>query len=174
MLSKHKTKTSFQSSWKDTGEGIWQLFQPSDFAGQGTGGGSRAWNVLLRKQYLSLTRDEVGGWLRNSQPIYACTESLKEEKRRRKDGIKFLYRSVICLCPVEACLYVSAPVGWDDHWPLGGVRCGLPQRHAPQSPCSLRYGWKTFFRERCSGFLTIGQRTDLVGLSLFICPAWGR
>ena len=151
MLSKHKTKTSFQSSWKDTGEGIWQLFQPSDFAGQGTGGGSRAWNVLLRKQYLSLTRDEVGGWLRNSHPFIRM-HWITKRGERRKDGLKFLHRSVICLCPVEACLYVSAPVGRDDHWPLAGARCGLPQRHAPQSPSSLRYGWKTFLERDALAF----------------------
>lgn len=39
--------------------------------------------------------------------------------REEREGIKFsqafLDRSVICLCPAEACLYTSAPVGWDDH-----------------------------------------------------------
>lgn len=42
----------------------------------------------------------------------------------REDGIKF-NRTVICLCPVKACLHV--PGGWDDRWRLAGTPRGLSQ-----------------------------------------------
>lgn len=80
--------------WKDAGEGICQLFQLSDSAGQGPGGGSRAWNVLLRKQYLSHSRDEVEGWLWNSQIKYLrmhwITMSRAKEGRKVYPGISWL------------------------------------------------------------------------------------
>lgn len=79
---------------------------------------------------------------------HALNHYESREEEGRKEVIKFsqafLDRSVICLCSVEACLYVSAPVGRDGHWPLAGVRCGLPRSHAPQSPSSARYRWKAF------------------------------
>lgn len=74
-LSQLETRAPFNPSKKIRVESVWQPFQPSDFAGQGTGGGSRAWNVLLRKQYLSLAGDEEDDWHWNSQPIRACIES---------------------------------------------------------------------------------------------------
>lgn len=84
----------------------------------------------------------------------ACAESLWAQRggSKEEEGIKFSQafreRTVIYLCPVETCLYVSAPVGPDDHWPLEGVRCGLPREpRTAESIFGARYGWKTFFSE---------------------------
>lgn len=176
-----RDKTSFQSCWKDMREGIWQLFQPSYCAGQGPGGGSRAWNVLLRKQYLSLTRDEEGSWHWNRHPIYVrmnwITMPLSPERRkegRQKEGIKFsqafLDRTVIYLCSVEACLYVSAPVGRDDHWPLAGVRCGLPQKPRTTESIFCKIRMKNIFELlQLSGYRSknrLGELLLSVSLSL--------
>lgn len=51
----------------------------------------------------------------------------------QEEGIK-LSSTVICLCPVKACLHIRAPVGWDDYWPLAGTPCGPSQTpHAAES-----------------------------------------
>lgn len=85
--------------------------------------------------------------------LYIRTHALNpyepREEEERKEGIKFshtfLDRTVIYLCSVEACLYVSAPVGRDDHWPLAGARCGLPQKPRTTESIFCRIRMKNIF-----------------------------
>lgn len=105
------------------------------------------------------------------------------KKERIKFSQAFLDRSVICLCSVEACLYVCAPVGRDDCWPLAGVRCGLSQK-----PCTTE---SIFCEIRMKNISELLQLSDyrsknrlggLLPLCLFLLPCmwkrktdeWGR
>lgn len=139
------------------------------------------------------------GWrgkLALESPPYICTHALnhdatkprEEEGRqgdRQKEGIKFsqafLDRTVIYLCSVEACLYVSAPVGRDDHWPLAGVRCGLPQKPRTTESIFCKIRMKNIFELlQLSGYRSknrLGELLRSVSLSLiffFYNPACER
>lgn len=137
------------------GEGIWQAIPAFRLFRSGNRWGKPSMKCAATQTIL------ISRWGWGGRLLWKKSHAYMHWISKRTGGIKFcssfLDRAIICLCPVEACLYAS--VGRDDRWPLAGVPCGLPASHAPRSPSSLRHGWKTF--SSCSSFQTIGQRTDL-------------